>query len=39
MDFDDFDEALKEYNSKFKSKSGLAWNDRGREPKKGKMIR
>ncbi|TKA67869.1 hypothetical protein B0A55_08409 [Friedmanniomyces simplex] len=36
MDFDDFDDALKEFNKKFKDKSGLAWDDRADEPKKGK---
>lgn len=36
MDFEDLEAALKEYNSKFKSKSGLAWDDRGEESKKGK---
>ena len=38
MDFDDIDGALKEYGKKFKEKSGLAWEDRGEEPKKGKYI-
>jgi len=28
--------ALKEYNKKFKDKSGLAWEDRNEEAKKGK---
>lgn len=38
MDFNDIDSALKEYAKKFKDKSGLAWEDRGEEPKKGKYI-
>lgn len=38
MDFDDIDDALKEFGKKFKDKSGLAWEDRGEEPKKGKYI-
>ncbi|KAK5113416.1 hypothetical protein LTR62_003516 [Meristemomyces frigidus] len=36
MDFDDFEEAMKEFQKKFKDKSGLAWDDRDQEPKKGK---
>ena len=36
MQFDDIDSALKEYNKKFKEKSGLSWVDRGNEAKKGK---
>ncbi|KAF1961008.1 PARP-domain-containing protein [Byssothecium circinans] len=32
----DVDDAIQQYNKKFKDKSGLAWNDRGAEPKKGK---
>ena len=36
MDFDDFDDAMKEFEKKFKDKSGLTWEDRGGEPKKGK---
>jgi len=36
MDFDKLDDALKEFNKKFKDKSGLMWEDRGGEPKKGK---
>ena len=35
-DFDDFDSAFKEFNKKFKDKSGLTWEERGEEPKKGK---
>ncbi|KAF8857253.1 PARP-domain-containing protein [Acephala macrosclerotiorum] len=31
-----FDNALHEFESKFKSKSGLAWADRGAKPKTGK---
>lgn len=38
MDFGDLDGALKEYGKKFKDKSGLSWEDRGEEPKKGKYI-
>ena len=38
MDFDDIDDAFQEYGKKFKDKSGLAWEDRGEEPKKGKYI-
>ena len=36
MDFNDLESALKEYNKKFKDKSGLTWDERGEEPKKGK---
>ena len=34
--FKDIDTAFKEYNKKFKDKSGLTWDDRAGEPKKGK---
>lgn len=30
------DSAMKEFNKKFKDKSGLAWDDRNEEAKKGK---
>ncbi|KAK5742078.1 hypothetical protein LTR17_003586 [Elasticomyces elasticus] len=36
MDFEDFDDAMKEFKKKFKDKSGLAWEDRANDPKKGK---
>ncbi|KAK0263671.1 hypothetical protein LTS09_002022 [Friedmanniomyces endolithicus] len=36
MVFHDFEDALKEFNKKFKDKSGLAWDDRAGQPKKGK---
>ncbi|KAK4561529.1 hypothetical protein LTR86_004847 [Recurvomyces mirabilis] len=36
MDFDEFEDAMTEYQKKFKDKSGLAWDDRDQEPKKGK---
>ncbi|KAK0963911.1 hypothetical protein LTS01_019096, partial [Friedmanniomyces endolithicus] len=36
MVFGDFEDALKEFNKKFKDKSGLAWDDRAEQPKKGK---
>jgi len=29
------DDALKEFKKKFKEKSGLSWEDRNEEPKKG----
>lgn len=38
MNFDDIDGALKEFGKKFKDKSGLSWDDRGEEPKKGKYV-
>lgn len=38
MDFSDLEDALQEYGKKFKDKSGLAWEDRGEEPKNGKYI-
>lgn len=30
------DDAIKQYQKKFKDKSGLSWDDRGADPKKGK---
>ncbi|KAK3636189.1 hypothetical protein LTR56_014352 [Elasticomyces elasticus] len=36
IDFEDFDDAMKEFKKKFKDKSGLAWEDRATDPKKGK---
>ncbi|KAK0279011.1 hypothetical protein LTR35_008746 [Friedmanniomyces endolithicus] len=36
MVFHDFEDALNEFNKKFKDKSGLAWDDRAGQPKKGK---
>ena len=36
MDFGDLDTAFREYNKKFKDKTGLTWENRGDEPKKGK---
>ncbi|KAK4548539.1 hypothetical protein LTR36_009449 [Oleoguttula mirabilis] len=38
MAFEEFDEALSEFDKKFKQKTGLAWDDRGEEPKKGKYM-
>ncbi|PVH96833.1 PARP-domain-containing protein [Periconia macrospinosa] len=32
----DLDDAIVQYNKKFKDKSGLSWDDRGAAPKKGK---
>ncbi|KAK3072589.1 hypothetical protein LTR53_006543 [Teratosphaeriaceae sp. CCFEE 6253] len=36
MDFNDFEDALAEFQKKFKDKSGLSWDDRAGGPKKGK---
>ncbi|KAK0279647.1 hypothetical protein LTR35_008370, partial [Friedmanniomyces endolithicus] len=35
MGFSDLHDALKEFNKKFKDKSGLTWDDRAEQPKKG----
>lgn len=32
----DFDAAMKDFEKKFKDKSGHKWEDRNEEPKKGK---
>lgn len=36
MQFNDIESALKEYNKKFKDKSGLNWDERNNEAMKGK---
>ena len=36
MSFQDEEAAFKEFNKKFKDKSGLTWDNRNEEPKKGK---
>ena len=34
-----FDDAMREFEKKFKDKSGLKWEDRGAMPKSGKCKR